>query len=105
MGGRFSGLGPGMPEAWAQPTRPSCTHTAEIREVERPAAFECQACVAAGDRWVHLRQCLVCGRVGCCDNSINQHARRHYEADGHPVMRSLEPGEMWRWCFADEVDV
>ena len=104
MTGRLGGLGPGMPEAWAQPSNPSCSHGSEIREFERPP-MACPACVARGDSWVHLRQCLVCGRVGCCDNSRNQHARRHFETDGHPVIRSLEPGESWRWCFADGVNL
>jgi monovalent cation/hydrogen antiporter len=62
----------------------------------------CGACLADGTTWVHLRLCLTCGEVGCCDSSPQQHARRHLEATGHPVMRSFEPGEAWRWCFVDE---
>jgi CPA1 family monovalent cation:H+ antiporter len=62
----------------------------------------CGACLAEGTTWVHLRLCLTCGEVGCCDSSPQQHARRHFEATGHPVMRSFEPGEAWRWCFVDE---
>ena len=104
MGGRFGN--PGMPEAWAQPARPTCSHRDLIREFERPEPpLVCPPCVELGDRWVHLRQCLSCGQVGCCDNSPNRHARGHWEAGGHPIMRSLEAGESWRWCFADETDV
>jgi uncharacterized UBP type Zn finger protein len=93
-----------MPEAWAQPRKPGCSHAGEIREWETPPA-ECPACAVNGDEWVHLRQCLVCGRVGCCDYSPNQHARQHFELTGHPVMRTIEPGESWRWCFEDGVEV
>jgi uncharacterized UBP type Zn finger protein len=63
----------------------------------------CQDCLAEGKHdWVHLRECLECGRVGCCDSSPSRHASKHYQADNHPVMRSLEPGETWRWCFKHE---
>lgn len=63
----------------------------------------CQDCLAEGSHdWVHLRECLECGRVGCCDSSPERHASRHYLAEGHPVARSLEPGETWRWCFKHE---
>jgi CPA1 family monovalent cation:H+ antiporter len=65
---------------------------------------ECEDCVLIGDRnWVHLRMCLACGHVACCDSSPNRHADRHYEAIGHPVMRSLELGEAWRWCYVDSL--
>jgi uncharacterized UBP type Zn finger protein len=64
----------------------------------------CTGCLAEGaDDWVHLRLCLDCGYVGCCDSSPRRHASRHYGTDKHPVMRSLEEGESWRWCFVDEV--
>ncbi|GGJ87355.1 hypothetical protein GCM10010123_16170 [Pilimelia anulata] len=63
----------------------------------------CPDCVAVGATgWVHLRQCLACGHVGCCDSSPYQHARAHWNASGHPVMRSIEPGESWRWCWSDD---
>lgn len=58
-----------------------------------------------GSGWVHLRQCLVCGHVGCCDSSPNRHASKHYQAGGHAVMRSLEPGERWGYCFVDDLFV
>ena len=63
----------------------------------------CEECLRTGDRWVHLRVCLECGHVGCCDQSKNKHATRHFHATGHPVMRSDEPGETWAWCYVDEV--
>lgn len=63
----------------------------------------CAACTELGDTWVHLRACLSCGHVGCCDQSLNKHASRHFAESGHPVARTIQPGEMWRWCYADEV--
>lgn len=63
----------------------------------------CEDCLREGTRWVHLRLCLGCGHVGCCDSSPERHATRHYEHVGHPVIRSFEPGESWRWCYLDEV--
>jgi uncharacterized UBP type Zn finger protein len=63
----------------------------------------CEECLRTGDSWVHLRVCLTCGKVGCCDDSKNQHATRHFHATGHPVIRSKEPGETWGWCYIDEV--
>lgn len=71
----------------------------------RPTSDVCDQCVAMGDGWVHLRSCLVCGAVGCCDNSKNRHARGHWHQEGHPVIRSIEPGETWQYCFEDEVVV
>ncbi|PYQ60689.1 MAG: hypothetical protein DMF58_07335 [Acidobacteria bacterium] len=62
----------------------------------------CQECLAMGDRWVHLRLCLECGHVGCCDSSKNKHATKHYGTAHHPVIRSFEPGERWLWCYVDE---
>ncbi len=62
----------------------------------------CPECVKAGDEWVHLRMCLECGQVGCCDSSKNQHATKHFHQTGHPLMRSIEPGETWVWCYLDE---
>ena len=62
-----------------------------------------QACLAEGLVWVHLRMCVGCGNIGCCDSSPGRHASAHHRETGHPVMRSAEPGEDWRWCFVDEV--
>ena len=80
-----------------------CAHVEEvtIREVARPGKA-CPDCVAIGGRWVHLRECLICGHVGCCDDSPNRHATRHFQKTRHPVMTSLESGETWAWCFVDE---
>ena len=82
----------------------SCTHVDQIRVVERPEAIEgCESCLAIGGSWVHLRMCQTCGRIGCCDSSPNRHATRHAHQAGHPVLRSVEPGEEWSWCVIDEV--
>ena len=62
----------------------------------------CEECLKTGDRWVHLRMCLTCGKTGCCDSSKNKHATRHYHESKHPVIRSIEPGEAWMWCYVDE---
>jgi uncharacterized UBP type Zn finger protein len=63
----------------------------------------CEECLATGDKWVHLRLCLECGHVGCCDDSKNKHATKHFHTTKHPVIRSFQPGERWRWCYVDEV--
>ena len=81
-----------------------CTHTGAIHEVE-PDADGCSECRALGDSWFHLRLCMTCGHVACCDSSRNRHATRHAEAAGHPIMRSFEPGEDWMWCVLDRVYV
>jgi uncharacterized UBP type Zn finger protein len=82
---------------------PACTHVDQITVVE-PAGdvAGCEECLASGGQWVHLRMCQVCGHVGCCDNSPGRHATGHFEATSHPVMRSVEPGEDWSWCYVDE---
>ncbi|MCX7290008.1 UBP-type zinc finger domain-containing protein [Janthinobacterium sp.] len=63
----------------------------------------CEECLTTGDSWVHLRVCMVCGHVGCCDDSKNRHASRHFHATGHPIIRSKEPGETWGWCYVDQL--
>lgn len=70
-----------------------------------PDAQGCSECLAMGDVWVHLRLCLTCGHVGCCDQSPNRHASRHAHATHHPVIRSFEPGEPWAYCFPDDLFV
>ncbi|GHJ15634.1 MULTISPECIES: UBP-type zinc finger domain-containing protein [unclassified Micromonospora] len=81
----------------------SCPHLTGAGDAEPAITTECPDCVAVGNRdWVHLRACLSCGHVGCCDSSPYQHASQHFRSTGHPVMRSIEPGESWRWCFEDE---
>jgi CPA2 family monovalent cation:H+ antiporter-2 len=81
----------------------SCYHSRHLESEAVPLSDVCEQCIAAGDRWVHLRACLVCGQVGCCDNSKNRHARKHWESDGHPLVRSIEPGETWKYCFPDHL--
>ena len=79
----------------------TCTHVSEIQDVT-PGARVCERCVAMGSTWVHLRMCLTCGQVGCCDSSPNRHATAHFHEAHHPIIRSVEPGESWRWCYVDE---
>lgn len=83
---------------------PVCSHLDTIRPVT-PHAHGCEECLRRGDTWVHLRLCLACGHVGCCDSSKNRHATKHFWASQHPIVRSLEPGEDWRWCYVDETAV
>ncbi|OKJ43830.1 MULTISPECIES: UBP-type zinc finger domain-containing protein [unclassified Streptomyces] len=79
-----------------------CSHVLALPHPEPdPLSGTCPECVVAGTQPVHLRLCLVCGHVGCCDSSPLRHATGHFEETGHPVMRSFEPGESWRWCYAD----
>jgi hypothetical protein len=70
-----------------------------------PARLVCEDCVKIGGRWLHLRMCLLCGHVGCCDDSPHRHATAHFHATGHPVIRSAEPGEDWRWCYVHQRQV
>ena len=84
--------------------QPECTHTGRIR-ITNTDKRQCEECVKLGDTWVHLRLCLECGHVGCCDSSKNKHATRHYGATQHPLIRSIEEGEQWVWCYADEMVV
>jgi uncharacterized UBP type Zn finger protein len=79
-----------------------CTHLDQIQDV-KPHTRGCEECLKMGDRWVHLRLCLGCGHVGCCDSSKNKHATEHFHASQHPLMQSIEPGEDWIWCYVDEV--
>jgi uncharacterized UBP type Zn finger protein len=79
----------------------SCSHLGLIDDVT-PNSRRCEACVDLGSSWVHLRMCLSCGLVGCCDSSPNRHAAAHATDAGHPVARSVEPGESWRWCYVDK---
>jgi len=82
----------------------SCGHVEDIRAVQ-PRTNGCEECLATGDRWVHLRMCRTCGHVGCCDSSKNKHATKHFHATKHPIMRSIEPGESWSWCYVDQKEV
>lgn len=78
----------------------SCPHFSQILTRE-PNTAGCEACLKMGDTWVHLRVCLSCGHVGCCDDSKNKHATKHFQQTGHPVIRSKETGETWGWCYID----
>jgi hypothetical protein len=81
----------------------SCVHLQEAGNPEPQTTEGCQDCLALGRKdWVHLRLCLECGRVCCCDSSPLKHATAHATDIGHPVIRSFEPGEHWRWCYVDE---
>jgi uncharacterized UBP type Zn finger protein len=83
---------------------PTCTHLDQITVTELPAEIVgCEDCLAIGSHWLHLRMCLTCGKIGCCDSSPNRHARKHAEAAAHPLVRSAEPGEDWSYCFVDDV--
>jgi hypothetical protein len=81
-----------------------CTHLDQVKLQELPAAVDgCEDCLRIGGKWVHLRICLTCGHVGCCDDSPNRHATAHANATSHAIIRSLEPREEWCWCYVDEV--
>ena len=79
-----------------------CTHLDQIRDVEPRTPAGCEECLATGGRWVHLRLCLTCGHVGCCDSSPSRHATKHFHQSHHPVIRSFEPGEDWGYCYLDD---
>jgi uncharacterized UBP type Zn finger protein len=81
----------------------SCEHAPTVPH--QPNSRGCEECMAMDDTWVHLRTCLHCGHVGCCDDSKNKHATRHFKSTGHPVIQSAEAGEDWRWCYVDERQV
>ena len=83
---------------------PQCNHTDQIHDVE-PHTQGCEECLKTGDTWVHLRMCLHCGHVGCCDSSRNKHATKHFRKTDHAIMQSLEPGEGWGWCYVDELQL
>jgi uncharacterized UBP type Zn finger protein len=79
----------------------TCTYLDQIRDVQ-PSAQGCEDCLRTGDTWVHLRECLSCVHVGCCDSSKNRHATKHYHGSGHPIVATFQPGEEWPWCYVDE---
>ena len=82
----------------------ACSHLDQIVITEPAGAIAgCEECLESGGRWVHLRMCLSCGRIGCCDSSPNRHASAHAAAERHPLFRSVEPGDDWAWCAADEM--
>jgi uncharacterized UBP type Zn finger protein len=79
-----------------------CTHLDQIQPFSR-RTDGCEECLELGETWLHLRQCLICGHVGCCSDSKNNHAEKHSLTTTHPLMRSLERGDDWMWCYVDEV--
>jgi uncharacterized UBP type Zn finger protein len=82
----------------------SCSHLDSIEVLEPPAEVAgCEDCLQSSQTWVTLRICQTCGHIGCCDSSPGRHATAHYRATGHPVVRSAEPGQSWRWCYVDEL--
>jgi uncharacterized UBP type Zn finger protein len=80
-----------------------CTHLDQIRDAPPRTPDGCEECLATGMQWVHLRLCLTCGHVGCCDNSQGKHATKHFHRTQHPLIRSFEPGEDWAWCYVDQL--
>ena len=83
-----------------------CTHLRQATVTQLPEAIAgCEECLKIGSRWLHLRMCTSCGKIGCCDSSPNRHASGHAREVGHPIIRSAEPGEDWGWCFVDELPV
>jgi uncharacterized UBP type Zn finger protein len=81
-----------------------CEHLAEMQPVP-PQSNGCEECLKTGMQWVHLRLCLTCGHVGCCDSSPGKHATKHFHRTKHPVVTSFEPGERWTWCYVDEEEM
>jgi len=79
-----------------------CEHLNQIKVVT-PGSGGCEECLKTGDTWVHLRLCMTCGHVGCCDSSKNKHATKHFHNTKHPIIKSFEPGEEWGWCYFDEI--
>lgn len=80
-----------------------CSHLKQTPKITSTKTHVCEDCIKTGDSWVHLRMCMDCGHVGCCDSSKNKHATKHFHASKHPVIRSVEPGESWTWCYVDEL--
>ena len=81
----------------------SCDHMNKVNQSINGNTKGCEECEKIGSDWVHLRLCLSCGHVGCCDSSVNKHGTKHFKSTGHPIIRSFEPGEKWKWCYVDDV--
>jgi uncharacterized UBP type Zn finger protein len=81
----------------------ACTHLNTVRDVSPRTPDGCEECLASGSDWLHLRLCLHCGHVGCCDDSPNKHATAHYRHTRDPIIRSFEPGEVWGYCYPDDL--
>jgi uncharacterized UBP type Zn finger protein len=80
-----------------------CQHADQVHDVTPRTPDGCEECLKTNGRWVHLRLCLTCGHVGCCDNSPGRHATKHFNTTHHPIIRSFEPGEDWGWCYVDQL--
>jgi uncharacterized UBP type Zn finger protein len=80
-----------------------CKHIDQVTDVKPRTPAGCEECLATGSDWVHLRLCLTCGHVGCCDSSPGKHATAHFRGTSHPIVRSFEPGEDWAWCYPEEI--
>jgi len=81
----------------------TCTHLDQINPHVQPRTPEgCEECLKSGDKWINLRECLTCGHIGCCDSSKNKHATKHFHATKHPIIKSFEKGQDWKWCYVDE---
>ena len=95
---------PGAPrlQGWREQMAGTCTHLKDHMKNVKPHTKGCEECLRVGDTWVHLRMCLECGHVGCCDSSKNRHARAHFHSTKHPLIESAERGEDWKWCYVDE---
>lgn len=83
----------------------ACAHLDQIRDVTPNTPEGCEECLAMGDEWVHLRLCLECGHVGCCDSSKNKHATKHFHGTGHPIVQAYAESDSWRWCYVDNIMV
>lgn len=81
-----------------------CKHVNQIKNV-KPIADGCEDCLKTGDKWVELRMCLTCGHIGCCDSSKNKHATQHFQKTKHPIIKSFEKGQDWKWCYVDKAYV
>ena len=83
----------------------SCSHAKDLTPIPPSTPDGCEECLKLGTEWLHLRLCLTCGHVGCCDSSPGRHATKHFRHTNHPIVASFEPGERWAWCFIDEEDM
>ena len=81
-----------------------CAHLDDIKSIQ-PKTRGCEECLQMGDKWVHLRLCMMCGHVGCCDSSKNKHATKHFHKTNHAIVKSFELGEDWGWCYVDELEL
>jgi len=85
---------------------PLCAHSAQIDHGIKPNTPDgCEECLKTSDTWVNLRMCLTCGHVGCCDSSQNKHATKHFKTTGHPIIKTIMPGQNWKWCYIDEINL